>query len=143
MLPPVRRDPEPGLQTSEDLRMVCRQLLDMNEALLHQTRRNVWRGSYDDDEQRFRRRYRSLVFEVLDFIQSEGAVLRLERHLEQEAGVSRLERPSDVINAICDLAESDMNMVEREHAMEPATLPVNVWVHRLIEVLYFWQVLHP
>jgi len=47
-------DPEPGLQTAEELRMVCRQLLDMNEALLHQTRRNVWRGSYDDDQHRFR-----------------------------------------------------------------------------------------
>jgi hypothetical protein len=114
------------------------QLLDINEELIRETRRRVRRGDYD--AYTFNRRYRSLVFEVLDYVATNGPPFRLERRPEPEAGVSRLQRPSEVINTICDLADSDMDMVERAKQMEPA---VHMRVHGLIEKLYDWQVLHP
>jgi len=128
------RDPEPGLHTMEKLRMVCMQLLDINEQVIHEARRRVQRGDYN--EYTFKRRYRSLVFQVLDYVERNGPAFRLERP-EPEAGVARLQ-PSDVINAISDLADSDMIMVQRATLMEPAG-----HLHGFIDELYDWQLLHP
>jgi hypothetical protein len=136
MFPPGNRDPEPALHTIEELQMVCMKLLQINKALIRETRRNLWRGDFKGtiDWQ-----CKSLVVAVLCYVESNGPALEPEP--EPEAGVSRLERPSDVIKAILDLADSDMDMVQRAYEMEPAV--EHVRVHGLIEELYCWRVLHP
>jgi len=103
--------------------MVCRQLLDINQDLICETRRRVRRGGYD--EHTFNHRYRSLVFEIPVWNHT-------ARPSASNAGSRRLglSRPSDVINAISDLADSDMDMVERAQQMEPAVVHVRVHGHQ-------------